>query len=162
MISVRTPQEIKNINYLKKPKIFLCGSISRGKFRDKIIEGLKNEECVIYDPRYENPKLPPEEFAIIINKWADFHIKESDIIVFWLNKSSKQQITMFELGKFAGARDKYIIAGIEKGHPRGKDIEVQLLLLNNPGIYIKQTVEEIIDTVKKCLLKINVVKDEMD
>ena len=163
MLVIKTPDEITKIEYLNKPKIFLCGSISRGNsFRNQIIKKLDDEKCVIYDPRFLNKNTHPEEFAIMVNKWCDLHIKEAEILIFWINKTSKQQITMFELGKFSGYKDKYIIVGIEEGYPRGKDVAVQLLLMNNPRIEIKYSIDSVIEATRQCLSHIRGNQDNIN
>ncbi len=103
---IKPPQKI---NESGRVKIFLAGSIEMGQAEDwqgVFAKGLGDLDVDVYNPRRDNwdssweQSIDNKEFRGQV-EWELFGLETSDIIVMYLDPSTKSPISLLELGLFA-------------------------------------------------------------
>jgi hypothetical protein len=132
------------------PSIFLAGGITGcPDWQTEMVEKLKNEELIIFNPRRKTFDITKKEESGIQIKWERDHLKGSKYISFWFCKDQVQPIVLFELGKYAFSNEHVIFIGIEPGYPREMDVSIQIGLEMN--LHINRSLDELVDEIKRGL-----------
>jgi len=100
--------------HLSKPcgkikRVFLAGSIEMGlaeNWQQQVINTLKDELCVIYNPRrddwddsWEQSADNPKFYEQV--SWELMHLQKADIIIMYFDPNTKSHITLLEFGLYA-------------------------------------------------------------
>lgn len=97
---------------------------------------LVNTNYVIFTPS-QDPTLNIERQI----EWEFQHIRQADMLVFWLCKNTVQPITMFELGAWA-MTNKPMVVGIEPGYALELDVIARLKLVR-PDVVVFDDLNEL-------------------
>ncbi len=102
-------------------RLFLAGGISNCPWwQDSIIEKLKDEDVVIYNPRRKDFDINDPNATEIQIAWENQMFQWADILVFWFCKQTLNPIVLYELGKWL--QHKPAVIGIEEGYTRKTDV----------------------------------------
>jgi hypothetical protein len=146
MIYVEAPQELEP----DRKSIFLAGSITNAEqWQNEVIEGLKDIDIVIFNPRRKNFPMDDPTAAEAQITWEHKYLHKASMISFWFSKETLAPITLFELGTYS-ALLKPIVIGIDPKYKRKQDVEVQMKL-SRPDIKIVYSLEDLIDFLKSLL-----------
>ena len=121
---------LDTLNFHKKPKVFLAGTIDNGSSDDwqgKLIWQMKNKyhsaapnadesigDMVVFNPRRSDWKPNASEVEVVEQiKWEQKHLDEADLIVMNFADGSKSPITLLELGLY-GPEGKTIVFCTDK------------------------------------------------
>lgn len=100
-----------------------------------LIHLLENTNYTLFSPGQPNTNI---QLQI---EWEFQHLRQADMIVFWLCKNTIQPITMYELGAWAMTA-KPLIVGIEPGYALELDI-VARLKLTRPDVVVFDDLEQL-------------------
>lgn len=117
------------------PKVFLGGSITNAKdWQKKLVDQIKNENCVIYNPRRATFDVNDASQADIQIHWEFLHLREANIVVFYFSEETLAPITLFELGSRLEAvanmaKYQHLHIYCEPKYARKEDVRVQTNLV---------------------------------
>lgn len=132
-------------------KIFLAGGISNcPDWQSFIIDSLKYEDVVLFNPRRPNFPMDEPGAAAEQIEWEYNKLKEADMIIFWFSKATLNPIVLYELGRWGNSSDKPIIVGIEPEYERLVDV-VKQTDLSRPDVPIKFNLLDLSNEIKKYL-----------
>lgn len=103
------------ITKVKRPAIFLAGSIEMGKaekWQDHVIKELEDYKVTIFNPRREGSvwksglSLKDKKFVEQVS-WELKALEKSDYIILYFDPKSKSPISLLELGLFARSHKIY-------------------------------------------------------
>ena len=145
--------------------VFLGGGITNCPLWQKeLIELLKNEDIVIYNPRR---KIFPFDDPNECNKqieWEFKYLNTADVRVFWFSKGSFNPIVLFEYGKWLRHASinsnlnmsEFLFVGMDSEYIRRRDVEIQTEL-EYPEVAEKivYNLENLANQIKEHLKKYN-------
>jgi Nucleoside 2-deoxyribosyltransferase like len=130
------------------PSLFLAGGITGcPDWQKEIIEKLKDEDIMIFNPRRKSFDIKKKEESSVQIKWERDHLKKADMISFWFCKDQIQPIVLFELGKYAFSGQHKIFIGVEPGYPRETDVMTQVGL--EMDVKIQNSLDKLAEEIKK-------------
>jgi len=142
--------EIKAPNNLYK-KVFLAGSIEQDKaenWQEKIVEGLKDEPYIIYNPRRESwnssweQKITNDQFREQV-EWELTALDDADIIVMYFDPNTMSPISLLELGLHATSGK--LIVCCPEGFWRKGNVDI---VCKRNNIYQTNNIEGVIEYLK--------------
>lgn len=154
MIQIKPPYKFKSA------KVFLAGSIEQGlaeHWQEKVYRSLSESNilCVIYNPRRDDWDsswtADSEELKNQI-QWELENLKDSDIILFYFDPSTKSPISLLEFGKYIDNLSKKIIIVCPDGFYRKTNVVETAKFYKYDGS-IFNTLDEGIDELKCELMK---------
>jgi hypothetical protein len=130
------------------PLIFMGGGItSCPLWQDVVIKLMKDDKCVLINPRresWDNTILGKEQI-----EWENIHLKLANKIMFWFPQETLCPITLFELGKYL-MTDKELFIGCHPGYKRKEDVLIQTNL-ERPDTVIHSSLEDLVESIRKTL-----------
>lgn len=135
------------------PSVFLAGGITNcSDWRSHIIEGLKDLDITLFNPRRKNFPINDPSASKSQIKWEYKKLREADVVSFWFSEGSINPITLFEYGA-ALERAVPVVIGTHPHYERRIDVEIQTFL-QRPSILVHSTLDLLIEEIKKELGKI--------
>jgi len=147
-IVVTAPKEYYGVYRSKWPSIFLAGGIVGVDWQQVLIEKLKDEKAIIYNPRRAN--FPAEDpFAPEVQiTWEFDKLAKAHIVGFWFSSESLQPIALYELGMWGNSREgRLIVIGVDSNYLRKQDLVIQTALAR-PELAIFESLEEVAEQLK--------------
>ncbi len=143
MIHVEPPEEYNG----SKRSVFIAGGITNClDWQKELIEGLKTEDIVIFNPRRKKFSIKDDGIKYEQIKWEHDYLRKSDAISFWFPDSSDCPITLYELGTWSN-QNKKIFIGVSPKYSRRYDVETQTKLIK-PEIEIVYSLSELSQQIK--------------
>lgn len=145
MIYVECPNT--HTNQQGPTKLFLAGGIRNcPDWQKELVELLKSEDIVIFNPRRENfPIDDPSATTEQIN-WEHKHLEKASVISFWFCEETLCPIVLYELGCYTMS-NKLILIGIHPNYKRRVDVEVQTKL-KRPLTKIVYSLQDLAEQIK--------------
>ncbi len=132
--------------YLFPRKLFLSGGIRGEKnWQDEIIELLKDEKMVFFNPRGKDINWDVPKNAQDLAEWEFNHIRLATEILFWLDEGSDSS-AMLEIGQFL-TKNVPIYIGISPEYKGGIDVKKHIKLLK-PDFKVSDSLSELAQQVK--------------
>jgi nucleoside 2-deoxyribosyltransferase len=121
MLHVQPPTHISPIHpsrgdgavYIEMgPMIFLAGSIEMDKaerWQDRVVQSFQNKHVTFLNPRCDDwdPKIEQSCMDVDFRKQVNWEISgllKSDLVIFYVDPTTKSPITLLELGLIAGRK----------------------------------------------------------
>jgi hypothetical protein len=112
--------------------VFLAGTIEMGASEDwqsKAIEILKDHCAIIYNPRRDDwdsswtQEIDDPNFNVQVN-WELEHIERADLVLMYLDPTSKSPISLLELGLLAAMDPKKVWVCCPEGFYRKGNVDI--------------------------------------
>ena len=128
MIVVEAPSRYRNS--MGYPMLFMAGGITGAEdWQTKLLEELKDEDLVVFNPKRKNFDTSDEEVEAQQITWEFLHIAKANAISFWFPPQTLCPITLFELGAVLGEKtDRSIFVGCDPSYARIRDVKIQVEL----------------------------------
>jgi hypothetical protein len=173
MIYIECPDKYYNPSRsnhsIKSKSIVIAGGITDCyDWQEEIVQKLKNEKIIIYNPRRSNCPNKPANINGQVNnnnqsnnqrnnrqyqnileeqiKWEYEYLKQSDATSFWFPPETLCPITLFELGKQLMSK-KRVFVGIHPEYARKEDVEIQIKLVR-PEIKVVDNLDLLSEQIK--------------
>jgi len=113
------------------PMIFLAGSIEMDtaeRWQDKVIQNFQDKQVIFLNPRRDDwdsnikQSCMDDEFRNQVN-WEISGLLKSDLVIFYVDPTTKSPITLLELGMIAGRKIPSIVCCPE-GYWRKGNVEM--------------------------------------
>jgi hypothetical protein len=114
------------------PTLFIAGGITGAEdWHAKLLEELKDESLVVFNPKRKNFDTSDEEVEVQQITWEFLHIAKANAISFWFPPQTLCPITLFELGSVLGEKtSKTVFVGCDPLYARIRDVKIQVGLRN--------------------------------
>jgi len=127
--------------------IFLAGGISNcPDWQSEMIQQFQQTKheavLTLYNPRRPHINLNDEKVSQQQIKWEYEHLKKSDVILFWFPKESICPISLFELGRWTGEKERIVLVGVHPEYSRKLDIMEQMKL-DRPDMKIMDSLSDL-------------------
>lgn len=139
--------------------VFLAGGITNcSNWQKEVIEGLKNTNIVVFNPRRENFPIHDPNAADEQIRWEFEALERADIFsMYFADAESDQPICMYELGRnllrmqmrYPRTWEHRVIVTADPRYRRYKDVLVQTELATGGKITVFNSLEEHIETIKR-------------
>lgn len=134
-----------------KKSLFLAGGITNcPDWQADLIKLLKNENIVLFNPRWKNFPMN-SKIAKKQIKWEFDHLHKATAISFWFCKETLCPIVLYELGAWSKT-DKTLFIGVHPEYKRKIDVEIQTKLIRK-DIKIVYDLKSLSNQIKKWIKK---------
>ena len=129
-IVVTAPDEYYGVEWRKRPSLFLAGGITGCEvWQSKMIEAMKNDPVIIYNPRRKHFDITNPSAAEVQIAWEFDKLLKATAVSFWFSLGTSNPIVLYELGMWGNSReDRPIIIGMDDGYVRKQDVIIQTAL----------------------------------
>jgi hypothetical protein len=128
-IVVTAPDEYYGIETMKRPSLFLAGGITGCEdWQSKMIEELKNEKVIIYNPRRKDFPIGDPTASEVQITWEFFQLQRATMVSFWFAAGTDNPIVLYELGMWGNSTDRPIMIGVDEKYSRKQDVIIQTAL----------------------------------
>jgi hypothetical protein len=130
---IEAPEPIDSLRLSATPKVFLAGGITGCEdWQRKAVNRLwEIPDLIVFNPRRASFDVTDPTTAETQITWEWQALKLADVIFFWFPacdaKITVQPIALFELGRWSGRPDPFVV-GADEHYPRRFDIVQQLRL----------------------------------
>jgi len=148
-IIVEAPKEYYGVYRSKWPSLFLAGGITGCEdWQTKMIEALKEEPAIIYNPRRANFPIGDPNAAEVQITWEFHQLAIAHIVSFWFAHGTDNPIVLYELGMWGNSREgRPIVIGVDPKYSRKQDVEIQTALAR-PEVQIVYSLEDMATQLK--------------
>jgi hypothetical protein len=144
--------EVPTIYKGDKRSVFLAGGITGcPDWQSKLINLLRNEDIVIFNPRRKNFPIHDPTAAEEQIKWEYKYLRRANAVAFWFPKESVCPIALYELGALSMTK-KPLFVGVHPDYPRRRDVEIQIKLAR-PDIKIVYKLSSLANQIREWLRK---------
>ena len=144
--------EVPTIYKGDKRSVFLAGGITGcPDWQSKLINLLRNEDIVIFNPRRKNFPIHDPTAAEEQIRWEYKYLRRANAVAFWFPKESVCPIALYELGALS-MTNKPLFVGVHPDYPRRRDVEIQIKLAR-PDIKIVYKLSSLANQIREWLRK---------
>jgi hypothetical protein len=127
--------------------VFLAGGITGcPDWQSKMVRLLKDTDLTLLNPRRKSFDMTDPQHSMLQIAWEHRHLFRASAILFWFPKETLCPITLYELGRWAGERQKRIFVGAHPDYARRIDVVTQLAL-ERPEIKVVDNLEDLASQV---------------
>jgi hypothetical protein len=144
MVYIEAPTTVKGLPW---SSVFLGGGITDcPDWQSKVVDGLRDLNIILYNPRRENFPIEDPNAAEAQIKWEFEHLRKSDALIFWFPKESLCPIVLYELGAWS-MTDKPLFVGTDPEYKRRQDVEIQTRLAR-PDVSVAYDLNSVVEMVR--------------
>ena len=154
-IIVTAPNEYYGLEIVKRPSLFLAGGITGCEdWQSTMIEYLKNDKVIIYNPRRKDFPIGDPTAAETQITWEFEKLAKASAISFWFAAGTDNPIVLYELGMWSNSGDRPCIIGLDEHYARRQDVIIQTTLAR-PEVPIFHKFETFVKQVKWLISMLN-------
>jgi hypothetical protein len=129
-----------------KTSLFLAGGITNcPDWQKDMIEKLKDEPLVIFNPRRISFPIADKHAARAQIEWEHIHLRKATAISFWFPCETLNPIVLYELGAWS-MTDKKLFVGVHPAYQRFQDVRIQTALVR-PDVQIVTSIEKLVQEI---------------
>jgi len=149
---IEAPKEYYGLYSSRWPSLFLAGGITGCEdWQAQMLEKLKHETLIIYNPRRENFPIDDPSAAEVQICWEFDKLVRADIVSFWFSAGSLNPIVLYELGLHGNSMPgRPIAVGVEEKYSRKMDVYYQTALAR-PEVRIVTSLEDLAEEIRAIL-----------
>lgn len=156
MILVEATSEYYGVQRSRMPSLFLAGGITGCEdWQAQMIDALKWEDAIIYNPRRSNFPINDPTVAEVQIAWEFDKLAKATIVSFWFAHGTDNPIVLYELGLWGNSMPgRPIVVGCDEGYSRKMDVIIQTQLAR-PEIFVVGSLRDLAGVVREIIREIN-------